>query len=113
MEMLLVMILSDLDKKPNETAVKALQRHLESSGLGRKLKALKKIRNFKGIDKSRIISLIQLVELLKESRNLFIHGIWEEPKEDGKNIFVKIKGTKIQLDPVKGLVVLKEQYTLN
>jgi hypothetical protein len=57
--------------------------------------------------------MLDVIVMLKEERNLFIHGLWGEPTEDEKNIFVIIKGTKIERDPKMGLVVRKHQHTLN
>lgn len=68
---------------------------LEKNSLSQNIELLKKINRFRRYKEKSMLELIRNVSKVRQSRNLFIHGVWGEPHKSEKDVIINCSEPKL------------------
>lgn len=99
-------LLSTLFAKMESKLLDILGKHITSSfvlahtlfernTLYQNIELLKNINDLKGFEEETVKKLIQKISNIRKTRNLFIHGVWDEPIEFENDILIICRESKL------------------
>jgi|GEM_PF-4774189 len=82
-----------ISKSTNDTITLTM---IEDMSLWKKLDLLKKILKVHSFWEKDLLSIIDRLDKVRVERNLFIHGLWKKPIQEGNKITVSVETKKIK-----------------
>lgn len=73
----------------------------ERNTLYQNIEMLKSINNLKDFEAETVKKLIQKISNVRKTRNLFIHGVWDEPIEFDNDILIVCRESKLDYSEEK------------
>ena len=67
----------------------------ERNTLYQNIEILKSVNDLKGFEEVTVKKLIQKISSIRKTRNLFIHGVWDEPIEFENDILIVCRESKL------------------
>jgi len=67
----------------------------ERNTLYQNIELLKSINNLKSFEEETVKKLIQKISNIRKTRNLFIHGVWDDPIEFENDILITCRESKL------------------